>query len=246
MNELIKVNYNSDRQTTSARTLWEFLGKPWGQFSKWFEQFKGYGFIENVDYRLVSTKILTNNPKNPEYETTDYEITIEMAKELCMLQKTEKGKQARQYFIDLEKQWNSPEAIMARALKMADAKLLVLQSQIVEMKPKAESFDSLMNSDGLFCMSNVAKILNYEGIGPKNIFKVLVTEEVFFKKYHYYSVYQKYLDSGYFKEKVTTYQKGQENEREPYSMIFVTPKGLDWLDKFLKDKGYQKSRLKAV
>lgn len=159
MNELIKINYDGERQTISARALWEFLDKPWGEFMKWFNQFKDYGFIENQDFRLLRVKIRSNNPKNPEQEVTDYEIAIDMAKELCMLQKTEKGKQARQYFIELEKKWNSPEAIMSRALAIANKTILALQTENNEMKPKAEYFDQLVDRNGLTNFRDTAKEL---------------------------------------------------------------------------------------
>lgn len=131
MNELIKMNYENDRQTTSARALWEFLDKPHGEFTKWFTRYAEYGFTEKTDYRLIDK--LVENPMGGR-PATDYEISIDMAKELAMLQKSEKGKIARQYFIELEKKWNSPESIMARALKMADVKLLSLQNSMTVLE----------------------------------------------------------------------------------------------------------------
>ncbi len=132
MNELIKINYQHDRQTTSARSLWEFLDKPYTKFTMWFDQYKQYGFTEKEDYRALSVKTYT--AQGNAVDTTDYEITIDMAKELAMLQKTERGKQARLYFIELEKSWNTPEAVMARALKMADVKLLSLQNTVTVLE----------------------------------------------------------------------------------------------------------------
>lgn len=128
MNELIKVNF--EKQTTSGRRLWEFLDKPYSHFTDWFNQYKGYGFVENIDFRSLSDN--SEKPKGGR-PAQDYEITIDMAKELCMLQKTEKGKMARQYFIDLEKAWNSPEAVMARALKMADIKILEYKNTVISL-----------------------------------------------------------------------------------------------------------------
>jgi len=125
--ELIPVNYNNDRQTVSARMLWEFLDKPYMHFTDWFNQYKSYGFIENIDFASLSE--ISEKPQGGRPQI-DYELTIEMAKELCMLQRTEKGRMARQYFIELEKAWNSPEAVMARALKMADNKILSLQGSV--------------------------------------------------------------------------------------------------------------------
>lgn len=98
--ELIKVN--KENNTVSARELHEFL-EIGTRFDKWFNRMISYGFEENSDFRLVGQKRPTNNPKNPITTYIDYEITIDMAKELSMIQRTEKGKQARQYFIQCEK-----------------------------------------------------------------------------------------------------------------------------------------------
>lgn len=98
--ELIKVN--KENNTVSARELHEFL-KIGTRFDTWFERMISYGFEENSDFRLIAQKRATNNPKNPITTYIDYEITIDMAKELSMIQRTEKGKQARQYFIQCEK-----------------------------------------------------------------------------------------------------------------------------------------------
>lgn len=99
MNEIIKINSNN---TVSGRELHKFL-EIGTQFTKWFERMIGYGFDINSDFRLVSQKRITNNPKNPYTIETDYEITLDMAKEISMIQRSEKGKQARQYFINCEK-----------------------------------------------------------------------------------------------------------------------------------------------
>ena len=159
MNNLIKVNF--ERQTTSARRLWEFLEKPYNHFTDWFNQYKGYGFTKDVDFRSFSDN--SEKPKGGR-PSQDYEITIDMAKELCMLQKTEKGKMARKYFIDLEKKWNSPEAVMARALKMADSKIIKLESQIEEQKPKVIFADSVQASTTSILVGELAKILKQNGI----------------------------------------------------------------------------------
>ena len=127
MTEVMKTNsmvvfntLNKETRTVSARELHDRLGVE-TQFSIWFNRMTEYGFsAENGDFLLVNQKRLTNNPTNPWVEITDYNISIDMAKEICMLQRNEKGKQFRKYFISIEEQWNSPEAIMARALKIAN------------------------------------------------------------------------------------------------------------------------------
>lgn len=173
MNQIIKINYDGERQTTSARGLWEALGKPYSQFTKWFGQYKEYGFTENIDYRPISEKFLT--AQGNESTRTDYEITIDMGKEICMLQKSEKGKIIRQYFIELEKRWNSPEAVMARALQMADKKLLQLQGKIEADKPKVLFADAVSTSKTSILVGDLAKLIKQNGydIGATRLFEYL-------------------------------------------------------------------------
>ncbi|MSU01801.1 phage antirepressor KilAC domain-containing protein [Tissierella pigra] len=171
MSNLIKINYQGDRQTTSARDLWEFLGKPYTEFPKWFNHYKEYGFAENLDFRVIERFVDDVNVFGGKRKLTDYEITIDMAKELAMLQKSEKGKIARKYFIDLEKKWNSPEAIMARALKMADEKMLEYKSNIIQLegriqenKPKVIFAEALEASNNSILVGELAKLLARNGI----------------------------------------------------------------------------------
>lgn len=170
MKDLIKINYENDIQTTSARNLWEFLDKPYTEFMKWFSKYKDYGFVENEDYRELRIKIRTSN--GAEHDAIDYEITIDMAKELSMLQKSNKGKTARKYFIDLEKQWNTPEAVMSRALRMADSKINKLESQIETYKPKVIFADAVSASHTSILVGDLAKLLKQNGveIGANRLF----------------------------------------------------------------------------
>lgn len=119
MNELIKINYESDRPTVLARDLHEFLEAE-TPFHKWFPRMCEYGFTEDEDYRTFLSNRSDGLPGKPRQ---DAQLTIDMAKEICMLQRNEKGKQARQYFLQLEREWNSPEAVMSRALRMAEERL---------------------------------------------------------------------------------------------------------------------------
>jgi anti-repressor protein len=123
MNELIPIKYNNDRQTVTGRNLHEFLEVE-SNYTTWFKRMTEYGFTEGTDFIPFSEESNGGRPSD------NHQLTIEMAKEICMLQRTDKGKQARQYFIELEKAWNTPEAVMARALKMADNKILTLQGSV--------------------------------------------------------------------------------------------------------------------
>jgi anti-repressor protein len=124
---LIPINYDNDRQTVMGRNLHQFL-EVGTAYKDWFPRMCEYGFAEGIDFCSILSESTGGRP------STDHQLTIEMAKELCMLQRTEKGKMARQYFIELEKQWNTPEAVMARALKMADTKLLSLTNIVIELE----------------------------------------------------------------------------------------------------------------
>lgn len=115
MNELIKVTYNNDRPAVSARELHDFLEVKTA-YKDWFPRMCEYGFTEGEDFCSFLSESTGGRPAQ------DAILTIDMAKELCMIQRNEKGKQARQYFIQIEKDWNSPEKIMARALQIAKDK----------------------------------------------------------------------------------------------------------------------------
>lgn len=113
---LIPINYDGEQPTVSARDLHEGLEVK-SNFTTWFDRMCEYGFTEN-DYKKCFPKM--ESGLNGGQNMVDYQISVDMAKQICMIQRSEKGKQYRQYFIDLEKAWNTPEQVMARALKLAD------------------------------------------------------------------------------------------------------------------------------
>lgn len=131
--ELIKINENN---TVSARELHEFL-EIGTRFDTWFERMISYGFEENSDFRLIAQKRATNNPKNPITTYIDYEITVDMAKELSMIQRTEKGKQARQYFINCEKTLKN---IKTTALETANTDLNTIISNLHQTLEDCKSY----------------------------------------------------------------------------------------------------------
>jgi anti-repressor protein len=221
MNELIKVTYDNNRQTTSARDLWDFLDKPYEKFTKWFDQYRQYGFEENHDYRELCIKVHTSN--GAEHDAIDYEITVDMAKELAMLQKSEKGKIARQYFLELEKKWNSPELVMARALKMADNTITHLQGKIKKDEPKVAFADSVAVSTTTILIGDMAKILCQNGlmIGQNRLFERLRKEGYLISKKgtSYNMPTQKSMELGLFKIKETVISRSSGE-----TTILKTPK----------------------
>ena len=178
MNELIKINYDSEKPTVLGRDIYEALEVK-SKYADWFKNMCGYGFDENIDYTAFS-KILENGGK-----TKDHQLTIPMAKEICMLQRNEKGKMFRQYFIQIEENWNSPEMVMSRALKMAEnqiKKLSVINSQLTVdnniMKPKADYFDELVDRNLLTNFRETAKQLE---VGEKKFINFLIEHKYIYR-----------------------------------------------------------------
>lgn len=161
MNELIKVDYSTDRPTVSARELHGFLQVE-TPYHKWFPRMCEYGFTENQDFSVMD--IFVHNPAGGPQSMKDAQLTIDMAKEICMLQRNEKGKQARQYFIQLEKDWNSPEKVMARALQIADRKIHALESEIESNRPKVLFADAVATAKTSILIGELAKLLKQNGV----------------------------------------------------------------------------------
>lgn len=173
MSELIPINYNGEEPTVSARDLYKSLEIS-KRFSAWFET-NSQGFVENEDFTSVLSGTVVNNGAHREIQ--DYSLSVDMAKHICLMSRTEKGKECRQYLIDLEKAWNTPEQVFARALKMADqtiAKLkdsvkslsteVNMKNQIIgELKPKADYYDEILNNPGLVTITQIAKDYGMSG-----------------------------------------------------------------------------------
>lgn len=172
MKELIKVVFENDRPTVSARELHEFLEVE-TPYRIWFPRMQEYGFTEGSDfnpYKNVRVQIEGNRTVNREVD--DAALTIDMAKEICMLQRNERGKQARQYFLQLEKDWNSPEKVMARALQIADRKIHALEAEREANRPKVLFADSVAASKTSILVGELAKLLKQNGvdIGQNRLF----------------------------------------------------------------------------
>ena len=166
MNELIKIDYQNDRPTVSARDLHNFLSIE-TPYNKWFPRMCEYGFTEGIDFQTFLSESTGGRPGQ------DAQLTIDMAKELCMLQRTEKGQQARRYFIQLEKDWNSPEKVMARALQIADRKIRHLEEKVEQDKPKVLFADAVATAKTSILIGELAKILKQNGvdIGQNRLFE---------------------------------------------------------------------------
>jgi len=171
MTEIITVN--TDTQTVSARELHERLHIG-TRFNDWFVRMCEYGFVEGMDFYSKMSK--TDSGGRPQI---DYDISLDMAKQVCMIQRTPEGKRCRQYLIDLEKAWNTPEQVMARALKIADKQIenlkrknAALTENVNLMRPKAAFADAVASSHSSILIGELAKILRQNGIntGEKRLF----------------------------------------------------------------------------
>ena len=173
MNEIIKVNYDNDRPTVLARDLHDFLEVKTA-FKDWFPRMCEYGFSQGVDFNpLKNEQVRLEGDRQVTRMIDDAQLTIEMAKEICMLQRNERGKQARKYFIQLEKDWNSPEKVMARALQIADKRIKRLETQIEEDRPRVLFAGAVETSKSSILIGELAKILKQNGIkiGPIRLFE---------------------------------------------------------------------------
>lgn len=225
MTELIKVTYENDRPVVSARELHDFLEVE-TPYRIWFPRMQEYGFTEGSDfnpYKNVRVQMEGNRTVNREVD--DAALTIDMAKEICMIQRSEKGKQARQYFIQLEKDWNSPEKVMARALNIAHKQLKSLQVKNAElavenniMAPKAAYFDQLVDRNLLTSFRDTAKQM---GVSPKSFVAFLMEQKYIYRDKKGKLMPYEDKNSGLFEVKECF------NDKTQWSGVqtMVTPKG---------------------
>lgn len=243
MEELIKVQVKNNRQLVSARDLYQGLEVK-RRFSAWWEQ-NSKGFEKDTDYEgvLVSTPY---NKLHPDKLQTiqDYLLTIDMAKELCMMSKTEKGKEVRKYFIQVEKNWNSPDMIMQRALSISKQRIEALQNENAAMKPKALFADSVATSKSTVLVGELAKIIRGNGvdIGATRLFRWMREHGYLInrKGSDWNMPTQKAMNLGLFKIKETTI-----NHSNGTTSISKTPKVTGkgqqyFVNKFLKEQSLVK------
>lgn len=243
LNELIKINYETEQPSVSARELHEGLGIG-TEFAKWFSRMCEYGFSAKIDY----LEVIVKNDENPKggRPATDYQISVDMAKQICMIQRTDKGKQYREYFLELEKAWNSPEQVFARALHMADkvvdslkerckflgGQVVEQQKVIEELQPKASYYDMILQCKDLIATTTIAK--DY-GMSAKKFNSMLHDMGVQFKQGDIWVLYAKYQGQGYLKAKTHNYadMAGVQHSKEH---AYWTQKGRLFLYDFLKQK----------
>lgn len=206
MNELINVTLNENHEpVVSARQLHETLEVK-TEYKKWFKRMAEYGFAENEDYLRVTQKCPTLGGLQ---DMTDHIIKLDMAKEIAMIQRTDKGKEVRKYFIQVEKDFNSPEKIMARALLMADKKIKLLENEnetlLVELEEATKNADYLdlilQTKDSL----TITQIAQDYGMSARKMNQLLKQERIQRIVNGQWVLYAKYLGKGYVSSRTFDY-----------------------------------------
>lgn len=230
MNELLNVNF--DAQTVSARELHERLHIG-TRFNDWFPRMCEYGFEEGKEYYSKMSKTSQSGGR----PSVDYDISVDMAKQIFVIQRTPEGKQCRQYLINLEKAWNTPEQVMARALRIANQTIdslkqnnMKLLADNEQMKPKAEFFDAVADSKTAISMNEVSKVLGIKGYGRNNLFEFLRRNGILDR---WNVPYQRYIDCGWFRVIEQKYTRNGEPCVSTKTLVYQ--KGVDAIRKKILD-----------
>ena len=239
MNELITVTYDNDRPTVLGRDLHEKLEIKTA-YKDWFPRMCEYGFVEGTDYILVAQKRATNNPKNPETTVKDHQMTLDMAKQICMIQRSELGRQYREYFLEIERRWNDPVTSMARSLVYANRQLASVTGQLDEanrkiekLEPKAAYFDTVADASGLTSFRETAKLFK---IGEKEFTKFVESNGFCYRDSHKRLIpYAERQKAGWFEVKEVTITTSSGVKTTIYTKI--TPKGRTELFKRMQTAG---------
>lgn len=227
MNELVKIESgkigHEVKQTVNARELHTFLGSK-RQFADWIkERIESFDFLENQDFVTFSQNSEKGRPSK------EYALSLEMAKELSMVERNEKGKQARLYFIECEKRAKDPIAVlndpaaMRGLLLTYTEKVLELQEEIKVMQPKLTILDRITASEASVIPTLAAKILD---ITPKKFFKVLSSFGWIYKRNGgVWIAKQECIKKGFLENKYGNYMDNLGNEKTS-AQVLVTPVGI--------------------
>lgn len=203
MNELINITLNDNHEpVVSGRQLHEALEVK-TPYDKWFPRMTGYGFTENEDFSTFLSQSTGGR------RATDHVINLDMAKEIAMIQRTDKGKEVRKYFIQVEKDFNSPEKIMARALIMADNKIKLLESQnenllleLEEANKNADYLDLILQTKDSLTITQIAQ--DY-GMSARKMNQLLKQERIQRVVNGQWVLYTQYLGKGYISSRTFDY-----------------------------------------
>lgn len=211
--ELIKVEIKDDVQVVSARELYKGL-KVKSRFNEWvsqnFKEFEG-----EQDY--MSAVTTADMPNGGVKHIKDYILTIDMAKQLCLMSRTELGKKYRKYFLELERKWNDPQEVVKRGYAILQNENARLKIENQAMQPKALFADSVATATISILIGELAKIIKQNGVdklsvhgkeismGPNNFFKWLRENNYLISRKctDYNSPTQKAMKLGLFEVKET-------------------------------------------
>ena len=215
MNELIKITEKDGQKAVNARELHHFLGSKY-QFANWIqERITKYGFVENQDFEVFKENLKNSNGGRP---TIEYALSIDMAKELSMVENNERGRLARKYFIECEKiakeqhriPTNFSEALrlaaeqqekieeQQKAIQQSAAEIVALSDQITEMQPKVSYYDKILASKATLTVTQVAQ--DY-GMSAKAFNILLRNFGIQHKVNKQWILYAKYIQQGYVHSK---------------------------------------------
>lgn len=253
MSDLIKyllpiVQMEDSVQAVMGRDLHEFL-QIGAHYKDWFPRMAAYGFEEGTDYCLKNERS-TPPAGMPSRPRLNHIVSLDMAKEIAMIQRSELGKQARRYFIEAEKQLrqlrqtethqpNPSDMSRMEILELAitaEKERLALEAENKVLQPKAEAYDALCDSEGLYTMAEAAKVL---GVGRNSLFARLRENGIFISRGSDYNTpYQRYMK--YFEVKQGYRIDPQTGQKIATRTTFVKPEGIGFIRKALGlDKTYQ-------
>lgn len=254
MKDLIPVTQNGNGELlVSARDLHEGLESK-ERFSKWFDRMLGYGFEENIDFKpYQKVQVQFEGSREVKRTVDDYALKIDMAKEICMLQRSDKGRQFRKYFIECERKLkeNKPQLTkhdqailniinsrtdLEKALAIKDFEKVVtepLHDEIKVLKPKAHYTDIILQNKGLIKVTSIAK--DY-GMSAQEFNKLLCDFKIQYKIGSQWFLYSKYQRKGYTHSETINY-KHKDGRDDVNITTKWTQKGRLFLYEFLKGKG---------
>lgn len=232
MNELIKITTNAQgSQVVSARGLHEFLEVK-GDFSTWRKRMFDYGFEEEKDFTSILGKSTGGRP------TIDYALTLDTAKEIAMLQRSDKGKQARQYFIECERALKEQKPTLTREQVIAQALLLAQEVNaekdeiIKKLTPKAEFTDKVLTSKTCHTVTEIAKELN---MSAQKLNAELCKKGVQYKRRGHYVLYAKYQDKGYTQTETYPFVNSGGETQTKIQTVW-TERGRAWIHFIFNEK----------
>lgn len=238
MKDIIKIQENNGTKAVSMRELYEFL-EIQTPFKDWSKRMFEYDFIENQDFNLhIFEQVRFEGNREVKREIQDYALTIDTAKEISMIQRTAKGKEARRYFIEVEKAYQSQIALPKELSHKELLKIAVeiqnekerLEIEVKELAPKAEYYNDVLQSESLIATNEIAKDLKMSAVALN---KILHQKQVIYKSGEIWVLYAPYQNKDYTKTKTHTYQK-TDGTTETKRHTYWTEKGRKFIHDLLR------------